>query len=88
MCFLWQLGELALVSLKSAPGGLWLKITVFLWVMCVCVHLFWRQIAEEGYGKEAYNKPVNQLSIKLHMSLPGGLQIHVGWDQLCTEGSR
>lgn len=30
MCFLWQPGELALVSLKSAPGGLRLEITVFL----------------------------------------------------------
>lgn len=59
MCFLWQAGKLALVSLNSAPGGLWLEITALLWVVevCVCIHLFSCQVAAEQYEKKAYTNP-------------------------------
>lgn len=50
--------------------------------MCVCIHLFSCQIAEEQYKQSLYQARVNHLSVKLHMSLPGGLQVRVGRDQL------
>lgn len=45
----------------------------------VCIHPFSCRIAEEQYAKKSLHRArVDRLGV---MSLPGGLQVRVGWDQ-------
>lgn len=64
--------HLVLYGLKSLPSSESWK--------CVCVS-FHVRLLKNGMKKSLRQARVNQLSVKLHVSLPGGLQVHVGWDR-------